>query len=155
MKINAVACVLSLFILTFLSNGCMTAQQHYEQTHGVQERQMTVGTVQKEITKGMSADQVALALGSPNIVTTDAERREVWIYDKISTDVTYSRSSGGGVIGLIVGGVAGTTLIGGGGGGSYERGAGAQSKTQRTLTVVIKFDEQNKVRDFAYHTSRF
>ena len=55
-------------------------------------------------------------------------------------------------------------LIGGAGGGavagalpsaSANRSAGAQSKTQRTLTVVIKFDEQKKVRDFAYHTSRF
>jgi outer membrane protein assembly factor BamE (lipoprotein component of BamABCDE complex) len=135
MKTYTTVCVLSLFVITVFSNGCMTAQQHYEQTHGAQERQMTVGTVQKEIRKGMGADEVAVALGSPNIVTTDAEGREVWIYDKISTDVTYSRS--------------------GGGGGSYEKGAGAQSKTQRTLTVVIKFDENNKVRDFAYHTSRF
>ena len=155
MKTYTSACVLSLFVITVFSNGCMTAQQHYEQTHGAQERQMTVGTVQKEIRKGMGADEVAVALGSPNIVTTDSEGREVWIYDKISTDVTYSRSSGGGVIGLIVGGVAGTTLLGGSGGGSYDKDAGAQSKTQRTLTVVIKFDENNKVRDFAYHTSRF
>jgi outer membrane protein assembly factor BamE (lipoprotein component of BamABCDE complex) len=155
MKACTTACVVSLFVIIVPLNGCMTAQQHYEQTHGAQERQMTVGTVQKEIRKGMAADEVAVALGSPNIVTTDAEGREVWIYDKISTDVTYSRSSGGGIIGLIIGGIAGTTLLGGGGGGSYEKGAGAQSKTQRTLTVVIKFDEDKKVRDFAYHTSRF
>jgi outer membrane protein assembly factor BamE (lipoprotein component of BamABCDE complex) len=61
--------------------GCLSAHQHYEQTHGAQERKMTVGTVQKEIRKGMSAADVAEALGSPNIVTTDSEGREVWIYD--------------------------------------------------------------------------
>jgi outer membrane protein assembly factor BamE (lipoprotein component of BamABCDE complex) len=155
MKTYTTLCVLCLFVITVFLNGCMTAQEHYEQTHGTQERQMTVGTVQREIKKGMSAAEVAEVLGSPNIVTTDGESREVWIYDKISTDVTYSRSSGGGVIGLIIGGIAGTTLLGGGGGGSYEKDAGAQSKTQRTLTVVIKFDEHKKVRDFAYHTSRF
>ncbi len=116
---------------------------------------MTVGTVQKEIRKGMSAVEVAEALGSPNIVTTDAEGREVWIYDKISTDVTYSRDSGGlGAI-LLIGSASGGTAGGGLGSGSYSRSAGAQSKTQRTLTVVIKFDEQKKVRDFAYHASRF
>lgn len=135
--------------------GCMSAHQHYQQTHGVQERQTTVGTVQKEIRKGMSAVEVAEALGSPNIVTTDAEGREVWIYDKISTDVTYSRDSGGlGAI-LLSGSASGGTAGGGLGSGSYSRSAGAQSKTQRTLTVVIKFDEQKKVRDFAYHASRF
>lgn len=145
----------SFFLIILLLSGCMTAQQHYEQTHGAQEREMTVGIVQKEITKGMSAADVAVALGSPNIVTTDAEGREVWIYDKISTDVTYSQSSGGGGMSLLIGGVTGTTLVGGAGGGRYQKGAGAHSKTQRTLTVVIKYDEHKKVRDFAYHTSRF
>ena len=135
--------------------GCMSAQKHYEQTHGATERELTAGTVQKEIRKGMSGAEVAEALGSPNIVTTDAEGREVWIYDKVSSDVTYSRSSGGGIIGLIVGGITGSTLVGGGAGGGYQGEAGAESKTQRTLTVVIKFDEDKKVRDFAYHSSRF
>jgi len=135
--------------------GCMSAHQHYQQTHGAQERQMTIGIVQKEIRKNMAAAQVAEVLGSPNIVTTDAEGREVWVYDKISTDVTYSNDSGGlGAI-LLIGSASGGTAGGGLGSGSYSRSAGAQSKTQRTLTVVIKFDEQKKVRDFAYHASRF
>ena len=103
----------------------------------------------------MSAAEVAEVLGSPNIVTTDAEGQEVWIYDKISTDVTYSRDSGGGIIGLIIGGIAGDILLGGGASGSYSRSTGAESTTQRTLTVVIKLDEQKRVRDFAYHASRF
>lgn len=135
--------------------GCMGAHQHYQQTHGAQERQMTVGVVQKEIRKGLSAAEVAEALGSPNIVTTDTEGREIWVYDKISTDVTYSRDSGGLSAILLIGGTSGATAGGGLGSGNYSRSAGAQSKTQRTLTVIIKFDEHNKVRDFAYHSSRF
>jgi len=43
---------------------------------------------------------VATVLGSPNIVTTDTERRETWVYDKISSEVAYSESEGT-VIGLI------------------------------------------------------
>jgi outer membrane protein assembly factor BamE (lipoprotein component of BamABCDE complex) len=135
--------------------GCMSAHQHYQQTHGAQERQMTVGVVQKEIRKGMSAANVAEVLGSPNIVTTDAEGREVWVYDKISTDVTYSNDSGGLGALLLIGGASGGAAGGGLGSSSYTRSAGAQSKTQRTLTVVIKYDAQKKVRDFAYHSSRF
>lgn len=155
MKLSSVLLILSLVPAGFLLDGCMTAQQHYEDTHGPRERQMTVGTVQREITKGMSGAEVAEVLGSPNIVTTDAEGREVWVYDKISTDVTYSRSSGGGIIGLLIGGLTGDVLAGGGAGGSVSRSAGAESTTQRTLTVVIKFDENKKVRDFAYHSSSF
>jgi outer membrane protein assembly factor BamE (lipoprotein component of BamABCDE complex) len=135
--------------------GCMSANQHYQQTHGAQERKMTVGTVQKEIRKGMSAAEVAEVLGSPNIVTTDAEGREVWIYDKISTDVSYSQDSGGAGAALLIGSISGG--VGGGGlaSGNYSRSAGAQSKTQRTLTVIIKYDEKKLVRDFAYHSSSF
>ena len=155
MKLSRVLLILCLVPASFPLGGCMTAQQHYEDTHGHQERQMTVGTVQREIRKGMSGAEVAEVLGSPNIVTTDAEGREVWIYDKISTDVTYSRSSGGGIIGLLIGGLSGDVLAGGGAGGSVSKSAGAESTTQRTLTVVIKFDEDKRVRDFAYHSSRF
>ena len=47
---------------------------------------LTVGTVQGSIKIGMPASDVAALLGSPNIVTTDENRREVWIYDKISSN---------------------------------------------------------------------
>lgn len=147
--------MIAVLWISVLLSGCMTAPQHYQDTHGARERQMTVGTVQKEIRKGMSGAEVADVLGSPNIVTTDGEGREVWVYDKISTDVTYSRSSGGVIVGLLFGGVSGNALAGAGAGGSYSKSAGAESKTQRTLTVVIKFDDKSRVRDFAYHASSF
>jgi len=91
----------------------------------------------------MSSAQVIEILGSPNMVSTDEERREVWVYDKIATDVTYSTSEGGAGVWLLVLGV--------GGSGS----SGAKSTSQRTLTIVIKFDKDSKVRDFAYHSSSF
>ena len=52
----------------------------------IKEDRLTVGKVQGEVKVGMPASQVAELLGSPNIVTTDEKRREVWIYDKVSTD---------------------------------------------------------------------
>jgi len=142
-------------VVSLLLSGCMTAAQHQQTLNSDQDRKMTVGVVQKEIRKGMSGAEVAEALGSPNIVTTDEQGREVWIYDKVSTDVSYSRSSGGGIIGLLFGVVGGSGGIGGMPGASFEKSAGAESKTQRTLTVVIKFDNEMKVRDFAYHSSSF
>lgn len=91
---------------------------------------LTVGTVQREIERGMAADQVAVALGSPNIVTTDEQSREVWIYDKMATEVVAS-------------------------GSSWFVTAGAATTRQRTLTIVVKFDENKRVRDIAYHSSSF
>ena len=100
---------------------------------------LTVGKVQGEIKEGMDAASVAQILGSPNIVTTDEQRREVWIYDKISSNrVDTSSSIGGGII-----------IFGGG------MGSRSSSSTQRTLTIIIKFDEQKKVRDFAYNYTQF
>lgn len=100
---------------------------------------LTVGKVQGEIKVGMSAASVAEILGSPNIVTTDEERREVWIYDKVSSESVDTNNSIGGTI-LIIGG------------GSSQR---QSSSTQRTLTIIIKYDEAKKVRDFAYNFSQF
>ena len=131
--------------------GCTSAATHRADVQDDSMERVTVGTVQKEVRIGMSGGEVAAVLGSPNIVSTDEDRNEVWIYDKLSTDVAYSRSKGG-VLGLVFGG---GSDVGGGGVGVRIDEAGAESTSQRTLTVVIKFDEYNTVRDFAYHTSRF
>ena len=106
----------------------------------VEGDRLTVGKVQGEIRVGLDAAKVAEILGSPNIVTTDDKRREVWIYDKISTDISHSEDSGGGGLILVFG---------------YGKSAGSKSTNQRTLTVIIKFDEQKKVRDFAYNYTQF
>ena len=142
--------LLTVIASATLSAAC-TASQHRAEVHDAAADRVTVGTVQREIRIGMSASEVASVLGAPNIVSTDTERHEVWIYDRIATDVVYSESEGG-VLGLIFGplGSAGAAAIGAG-----SRSSGARSTSQRTLTVVINFDGDNRVDDFAYHTSRF
>ena len=134
----------------------MSAGTHSSQLGSERERRLTVGVVQKEIRTGMSQAEVAEALGSPNIVTKDSGGTETWIYDKIATEASYSNDSGGvgGAVGA--GGVPGNrALVLGGVSGAYNRSAGASSTTQRTLTVIIKFDNIGQVRDFSYHSSRF
>ncbi len=145
-----------MFLATTLTlGGCMTAAQHRAMIYDSESDRLTLGTVQRKVKIGMPASNVAAALGSPNIVTTDELRREVWIYDKIATDRVYSTSEGG-IATLILGGGGGASGLGGGAlTPYYNRSAGAATTSQRTLTVIIKFDEQKAVRDFAYHTSRF
>jgi len=148
---STLAGILATTVASTLVCGCMTASEHRADVSNPTGDKLTVGTVQKEIRVGMSGAEVATVLGSPNIVSTDEQRREVWIYDKISTDVAYSTSNGG-ISALILGGASN---VGGGIGGSGGRSAGAASTSQKTLTVIIKFDDDKKVRDFAYHTSSF
>jgi hypothetical protein len=127
--------------------GACSATQHRAEVQDDSIDRVTVGTVQREIVVGMPSATVAAILGAPNIVSTDAERREVWIYDKISTDVSYSRSSGV-VAGLLVGSDGGGAVAG-------SKNAGAASSSQRTLTIIIKYDDAGLVRDFSYRTSSF
>lgn len=125
--------------LTIALVGCSRAGTHANQLHSNSEREMTLGIVQKEIKRGMAQADVAEALGSPNIVTKDQEGHETWIYDKIASEVSYSQDSGG--IWLILFG--------------YQKSAGARGSTQKTLTVVVKFDEATCVDKVSYNTSRF
>ena len=144
---------LSIFLLMclFVLSGCKSVEDHIRGVRDESGEKVTVGKVQAEIQSGMSGAQVAEVLGSPNIVTTDEERREVWIYDKFKTETITSQSSAGGsilIVGLIdsfLGGVA----------PSNKSSSGATSKSQKTMTIIIKFDKDKKVRDFAYHQSSF
>ena len=131
--------VVTLGALVLLTSSCASVQSHRDGIRDDSGDRVTVGTVQKEIRVGMSGSDVVSALGSPNIVSTDSERREVWVYDKIATETVHSSTAGGFNI-LVLG---------------FADRAGAQSTSQRTLTVIVKFDKNGLVRDFAYHTSRF
>ncbi|MFA6571759.1 MAG: hypothetical protein WCT77_11065 [Bacteroidota bacterium] len=118
---------------------CTTAREHQSNLGSTQERELTAGLVQKEIKKGMSGAEVAEILGSPNIVTKDENESVTWIYDKIATEASYSQSQTS--IFLILAG--------------HSEQSGAASMTQKTLTVVIKFDANDKVKSFTYHASKF
>ncbi|QMU55811.1 MAG: hypothetical protein GKS04_01215 [Candidatus Mycalebacterium zealandia] len=138
MKSVSVLCILAL-----LTVSCgMTAADHSRSLASSQEQEMTVGIVQRDIQKGMSQADVAQSLGSPNIVTRDSEGLETWVYDKIASEASYSQSSGG--VGLVL------SLLWG-----SAKSTGASSSTQKTLTVIIKFDDKKNVSSFTYHSSKF
>ncbi len=161
-------CILS-FCASLLFSGCAplppqkTAAEHQQELGSDQERKTTLGLFQASIREGMSQGDVAAAVGSPNIVTQDAEGNDTWIYDKISTETSYSDSSqskntstgvGGGALGVI-----GSVLGGALGGVSQSQGSssdtGAASQIQKTLTVVIKFDKNRQVSQVRYQSSSF
>ncbi len=128
-----------LFILSTLTLLSSCTRHPTNANTGGATSNLTVGKVQGEIKIGMPASDVAGILGSPNIVTTDEKRREVWIYDKVSSNSVDTKNSAFGSL-IILG--ASTSQH--------------QSTTsQKTLTVIIKYDEQKLVRDFAYNYTQF
>ena len=78
--------IIAIAMSAALMTGCTSAATHRADVQDDSMDRVTVGTVQKEIYIGMSGGEVASILGSPNIVSTDANRDEVWIYDKFATD---------------------------------------------------------------------
>ncbi len=122
--------------IVFFISGCASVGDHRNALRDDSGDRLTVGTVQREITVGMPSALVIEKLGAPNVVTTDEQRREVWVYDKIASEVLYSQS-GAGIKFLTPG------------------SSGGRTTSQRTLTIIIKFDADHSVRDFAYHTSSF
>lgn len=129
---------LIIVLITFLSIFMPSCQKAYDDNDNSSE-EFTLGGVQKRINRGMSQTEVAEALGSPNIVTKNADGTEAWIYDKMASEITYSTQSGGFWL----------VIVGGG------NSSGRVKTTQKTLTVVIRFNNQGEVDTVSYHASKY
>jgi outer membrane protein assembly factor BamE (lipoprotein component of BamABCDE complex) len=143
------------FSTMMLLGACATTQDHVNSLHSTSERELTAGIVQREIRKGMSQGDVAMQIGSPNIVSKDSSGQETWIYDRVATEASYShsQSTAGGLGGLAAD--VGSVLLLGLANGSYNTQSGASAVTQKTLTVVIKYDQNGRVDSATYHSVRF
>jgi len=118
------------FLLLALLAACQTAKRE-----DVGGKNLTTGVVQREIRTGMASASVVEALGSPNIVTTDEEGREVWVYERFAREVVTAENN--------------YWVI------AIWGGKRSSTSSQRSLTVIVKFDKKGRVRDFAYHSSTF
>ena len=137
--------LIPILLLVFLSQ-CGEKTVNY----APENNKLTLGKVQQTLKKGMSQGEIVVALGSPNMVTTDAQGLETWVYDKLSTEV----SSGTKKKGFnLLGGAVGSTLGVGATAGSSSSSS-STSSSQKTLTVVLKFVEK-KLETFTYNASSF
>ena len=93
------------------------------------EKSFTHGAVQLNLKKGETTqNEVLNKFGAPNIATLDGDDHEVWTYQKHAR-VTQSNA---GHATIIVAGAGESTV----------------SETSRTMTLIIKFDENKVVSDF-------
>lgn len=131
----SVRSILAISILVALLGGCAKPQpvttRNSELTHGNVQMNLEVGeTTQTEVLE---------TFGAPNITSIDSSGREVWTYQRHAT-VSQSSSRGG----------YWTIILAGGSG----RSAGAE-QTMRTMTLIIKFDENKVVHEFRSRASNF
>lgn len=115
---------------------------------------LTLGLAQQTLKKGASRDDVVSALGSPNMVTSNSAGEETWIYDKVSTEIQAEQSSAS--LGLAGGAGAGTSNALGAVGAAFGSSSGAVAvvRSQKTLTLIVKF-KNDKVDSYQTRATSF
>jgi hypothetical protein len=124
-------------IVLIALGGCSTTQ------YGVSESSKldAAGPTERKVILGMGSANIAALLGSPNIVAGLENEEKAWTYEGIASDVSYARS-GNAIVGVIFDPHFDNSI-------SHK----TVSDLQPTLTVVIRFNRHDRVRDFSYFAS--
>lgn len=164
--------LLSAVCALFIFSGC----ENNLQEPSIPNNKLTVGSVQQNISKGMYSTNVLKALGSPNIITKDKTGKTTWVYDRVTT--FHSKTHGGlnfvrmnANDFVVAGGVlAGTAaVLKTTGQSNFLISAAAlglftlfntkddyeYTTEQKTITIIIDFDENEKLENFSYMYSSF
>jgi|TARA_B110000090_G_C13176571_1_gene367565 outer membrane protein assembly factor BamE (lipoprotein component of BamABCDE complex) len=128
-------CLLVVLTSIFLI-GCVTPPEPLSK----QNSSLTQGNVQLSLKVGITdKSEVLNVFGAPNITTRDGSGQEVWTYQRAGQASQSSSSSG-----------YWTVILAGG----TSKASGFESSS-RMMTLIIKFDESDKVIDFKSRTSNF
>lgn len=128
--------ILTLFLVATFIAGCSSNQNSTDSA----KNPFTQGNVTLRIKKGKTTQEEVLnVFGAPNIVTKDAEGLEVWTYQKFATVSQGTQSDGYATI-ILAGGSSSSTRF---------------EQTQRTMTLILKFDTNNVVKEFSSRSSEF
>ncbi len=101
---------------------------------------LTQGAIRMTVKVGQTTKtEVIEKLGSPNITSLDAQGHEVWTYQKHATTSKSNRSESFRFFIIF---------------GRSSSNSGFES-TQRTFTLIIKFNEKGIVKDFRSQSSSF
>jgi outer membrane protein assembly factor BamE (lipoprotein component of BamABCDE complex) len=139
------ALVFCVTILAAVSMGACTPLPTKPVT--TRNSEFTHGNVQMNVRVGETTQaQVLEVFGAPNITTIDGSGAELWTYQRAAT-VEQSASSRGFWTILLTGGAAAAA-------GQSQEVSGFE-QTQRMMTLIIKFSDQNVVTDFRSRASEF
>lgn len=142
-KLIAVALGLAVLSTPVLARERKPVEDPNTLTHGMVQMTLKVGETRQS--------QILETFGAPNVTTIDGNGQEMWVYDRHAT-VT-SDSSSGFSIGMLIG--AGGSGVGGGAGLGFGKRKSESSQSSRSMTLIIKFNEQKIVSDFRSRSSSF
>ena len=116
-------------IIACIISGCYTnpAPLALIPARKIETIKITLANVQKSVKVGTSSSAVIEALSSPNIITSNPDGSETWVYDKISSESEFATGLNSSV----------------------------SASSSRTLIVVVKFDISNKVESVQYRQTSY
>lgn len=126
----------SILVALLLVVGCSNAPR--ETTS-----KLTLGLAQSTVTKGANQSEIIKVLGAPNIISKDKSGNETWTYDRISRDAQSNSRTGAGF-----GALFGWVFAAG-------NSSSSSSMSNKSLTVIITFDDNKNVIDYAYQSLEF
>lgn len=125
-----------------------------------QSSALSYGTVTATVQRNQTTQlEILESFGGPNISTTDADGSEVWVYERsiTQTDIaTQSRQYQGAVnLGVSFGFPHFGATGGGSAGATKTNGQSSISAGTRTLTVIVKFNQNKTVKDYSVRATTF
>ena len=133
-----------VFVFALLLSGCGPKLATIPARQADVEK-ITLGSVQSRVKKGAASSVVVDALGSPNIVTSNDDGTETWVYDLIFSEEEVDASAFGG--GIYIPGISA-----GAGGVS---GSKVKTSRSKSFIVQVKFDKNNRVADVKYRQTAY
>jgi len=129
-----------IIIIMFAFAGVLLIQGCSSTPKDEKNSPFTTGNVQLSLKQGVTTQaEVLEKFGPPNIAAVDSTGNDLWTYQKFAT-VTQSSGQGGYFWLVIVGGNTGTSGL---------------EQTQKTMTLIIKFDQDKKIKEFKSMSTNF
>ena len=159
-------------VLGSLVGGCASSEKRAEtsgEAHGamaesrretLEKDPLSYGNVTSRIQKGVTTQGDLVELfGGPNISTIDADGRETWVYERAASESNVTGKGQGTIEARRLDFYFNLGLLGGGTERAKEAGSSEYqqsiSNSIKTLTVIIKFNEDRTVKEYSARASRF
>lgn len=145
--------ILTIITSTLIMFSCAPPEPIIIEVPVEKKDKLTLGKVQSQIKKGMNQSEVLRVLGSPNIVTKNSNRNEVWTYDKIGTSQSSSNNASA-TYGQAQLGRGFWAFLFGGTTNSVQSNSDRNTES-KSLTVIITYDSNKVVSDFTYQSLKY
>lgn len=126
---------------------------------GLQDAQgmsLSYGMIKKHLSIAHTTQADVLRLfGSPNNMTTSSSGIEMWVYDKVRTELSSNTQRDENSIGIGIGGGTNKGVIGGSFGEFSSSSSSNLVSSTNTLTVIMEFNKDNILTDYSARQGRY